>query len=221
MHPDPRSECIRAPLTAEDRGEGRRALRLFVAVNLPASVRRRLGRLTDELESAELPVRWTPRENFHVTLRWLGERSADDRDEIARIMSDVARNTDPFEAGFGPLGAFPSPRRPRVIWIAVEGGPRLRLLRDELERRLAAAGYGRDERSFRPHVTLGRARRGAAPGAFRPFVALSGNLGLEDVVTVRKIDLMRSVLGPGSARYESQASAQLGGQGLPGGNRRG
>ena len=185
-------------------------MRLFVAVNFPAAVRGKLSRLTAELDAASPPVRWTPRENFHLTIRWLGDRDAAERDRAARILAETAGGAEPFEASFGSLGAFPSPRRPRVIWIAVEAGPRLRLLRDELERRLAADGFGRDERSFRPHVTLGRARRGAAPGAFREFVALSGNLGLAETVSVEAIELMRSRTGPGGASYESLAKAKLG-----------
>lgn len=185
-------------------------MRLFVAVNFPAAVREALSGLVEELSAASLPVRWTPAANFHVTLRWLGERSARDRDAAAEILRGVATDAEPLNAGFGPLGAFPSPRRPRVIWLAVEAGPRLRLLRDELERQLAASGFGRDERSFRPHVTLGRARSGARPGAFRPFVARSADLAVEMSFPIDSIDLMRSRLGPDGARYERLVEARLG-----------
>lgn len=185
-------------------------MRLFVAVNFPTSIREALSGLVEELAAASLPVRWTPEQNFHLTLRWLGERSARDRDVAADVLRRVAADAGPLEAAFGPLGAFPSPRRPHVIWIAVEAGPRLRLLRDELERQLAAEGFGRDERSFRPHVTLGRARSGARPGAFRPFVAQSGSLGIETSFPIESIDLMQSHLGPDGARYERLVEARLG-----------
>jgi 2'-5' RNA ligase len=190
-------------------------VRLFVAVNFPASVRKALANLASELSGAELPVRWTPEPNFHLTLRWLGNQDAAAADLLSRILVETATDAEPFEAGFGAVGAFPSPRRPRVIWIAVEAGPRLRLLRDQLERRLAAEGFGRDERSFRPHVTLGRARRAARPGAFRTFVSASGNLRIDQSVPVQSIDLMRSHTEPEGARYERLARAVLG-AGLPG-----
>lgn len=190
-------------------------MRLFVAVNFPASVRRALGRVAAQLSEAELPVRWTPEAAFHLTLRWLGDRDDADREIVTVILQEVAADFEPFEAGFGSVGAFPSPRRPRVIWIAVEAGPRLRLLRDELERRLARDGFGRDERSFRPHVTLGRARRDARPGAFREFVAVSTDLGMDVVFPVSSIDLMRSHLGPDGAHYERLAAAGLAAEGLP------
>lgn len=190
-------------------------MRLFVAVNFPVPVRRTLARVTSQLSGAELPVRWTSGDAFHLTLRWLGDRDDEDRAAVTAILHELAAEFEPFEAGFGSVGAFPSPRRPRVIWIAVEAGPHLRLLRDELERRLARDGFGRDERSFRPHVTLGRAMRDARPGAFRPFVALSGDIGIEAAFPVTSVDLMRSHLHPDGARYERLAAARLGQEGLP------
>lgn len=195
-------------------------MRLFVAVNFPTPVLRALGRLVAELSEAQLPVRWTSGYAFHLTLRWLGDRGDEDRAAAAAILREAAAEFEPFEAGFGSVGAFPSPRRPRVIWISVEASPRLRLLRDELERLLARDGFGRDERSFRPHVTLGRTRRGASPGAFRPFVAISGSLGVETAFPVHFVDLMQSHLGPDGARYERVASAELGVAGLPADNSR-
>lgn len=190
-------------------------MRLFVAVNFPTPVRRALAGIAAQLAEAELPVRWVSEDAFHLTLRWLGDRDDDDRAAVTAILHELATEFEPFEAGFGPVGAFPSPRRPRVIWIAVDAGPRLRLLRDELERRLARDGFGRDERSFRPHVTLGRAKRDARPGAFRPFVVTSGSLGIDASIPVTSIDLMRSHLEPGGARYERLAAAKLGRAGLP------
>src|SRR5690606_15385356 len=135
-------------------------VRLFVAVNFPGPVRDSLSDLVDELAAEDLPVRWTSPERLHLTLRWLGDRSSEERRAAENVLRDVAVGTEPFEARFGGLGAFPTPRRPQVVWVAVDGGPRLRVLRDELERGFAAAGLGRDRRSFRPHVTLGRARSG-------------------------------------------------------------
>lgn len=190
-------------------------MRLFVAVNFPAPVRRVLADLTAQLAEAGLPVRWTPESAFHLTLRWLGDRDDEDRAAVTAILQEIGARFEPFDGAFGSLGAFPSPRRPRVIWIAVEAGPRLRLLRDELERRLARDGFGRDDRSFRPHVTLGRAKRDARPGAFRPFVATSDTLGIDAPFPVSSVDLVRSHLEPGGARYERLAAVELGATGLP------
>ena len=190
-------------------------MRLFVAVNFPAPVRRALARLSAELEALDLPVRWVEADNYHLTLRWLGDGDERSRDTAAAVVREVAADAEPFEAGFGALGAFPSPRRPRVIWVAVEADPRLRLLHAELERSFAQRGLGRDERSFRPHVTLGRARRDAHPGAFRPFAAVPEVRGVDARFPVLSLDLMRSALGPAGARYALLASATLGGEGLP------
>lgn len=190
-------------------------MRLFVAVNFPAPVRRALARLSAELEALDLPVRWVEAYSYHLTLRWLGDVDERARDIAAAAMREVAADAVAFEVGFGALGAFPSPRRPRVIWVAVEADPRLRLLRGELERSFARRGLGRDARSFRPHVTLGRARRDAHPGAFRPFAAAPADRGVAARFPVFSLDLMRSAPGPAGARYDLLASATLGAEGFP------
>ena len=176
-------------------------MRLFVAVNFPGPVRRSLARVTARLAEAGLPVRWTSEEAFHLTLRWLGDRDDYDRAVVTAILYEVAAGFEPFEAGFGPVGAFPSPRRPRVIWIAVEAGARLRLLRDE--------------RSFHPHVTLGRARRDSHAADFRPFASLRADIGVAVSFPVASVDLMQSHLHRDGARYERLEAAALGPEGLP------
>lgn len=186
-------------------------MRLFVAVRFPPAVRRELGELVEELKSADLPVRWTPEANLHLTIRWLGDRDASERDATAAVLESVARSTEAFETGFGSIGAFPSPRRPRVLWIAVEATPRLRVLRDELERGFAAAGLGRDDRSFRPHVTLGRTRGAAGPGSFRAFVDQQAKLGTDLRFRVDAVELVRSHLAADGARHETLVRAALAG----------
>ena len=190
-------------------------MRLFVAVNLPAPVRHALALLSTELEALDLPVRWVGADTYHLTLRWLGDGDERTRDDAAAAMREVAADAEPFTAGFGAVGAFPSPRRPRVIWVAVEADPRLRLLREELERSFARRGLGRDERSFRPHVTLGRASRDAPAGAFRPLAAVPEARSLDTRFPVLSLDLMRSTLGPHGARYDLLASATLGAKDFP------
>ncbi|MGI9039286.1 MAG: RNA 2',3'-cyclic phosphodiesterase [Gemmatimonadota bacterium] len=190
-------------------------MRMFVAVNLTSVVKRELERLSRRLAATGLPVRWVPPGNYHLTLRWLGEQSDAARPRIVEVLEEAAAGAAPFEIRFGSVGAFPSPRRPRVIWIAIDAGPALRVLRDGLERSLAAEGFERDGRSFRPHVTLGRATSDASPGAFRAFAASTPGLTIDAAVTIRSLDLMRSRVSPGGAQYERLDRLNLGRRTLP------
>jgi 2'-5' RNA ligase len=190
-------------------------MRMFVAVNLTSAIQRDIERLAKRLAATGLPVRWVPRGNYHLTLRWLGEQNEAIRPRVVDVLAHAAAGAVPFEIRFGSVGAFPSPRRPRVIWIAIDTSPELRVLRDELERSFAAKGFDRDGRSFRPHITLGRALRDASPAAFRTFATATPDLTIGAAVTIRSLDLMRSRPGPDGPLYERLDRLNLGRRTLP------
>ena len=116
----------------------------------------------------------------------------------------------PFPLRFGPIGAFPSPRRPRVVWLGVEATPELRFIKDDLERRLAELGVEREQRPYQPHVTLGRSPRDAEAGEFRRLEEISRNLKVNDEYRVTHLDLMQSRLEKAGAVHTVVRVARLG-----------
>ena len=190
-------------------------MRVFVAVRIPVRIQRELARLVRKLAETAIPVRWVPPENLHLTLRFLGQQPDERRALIVEALARAAEDTSSFMVSFGSVGAFPSPRQPRVIWIAVNPAPRLRVLRGSVELQLARAGFGTDDSPFHPHVTLGRAARGSEPGAFREFVPASRNLAIDSELRVSSIDLIRSHLRPSGVQYELLDRVRLGDRALP------
>lgn len=191
--------------------EGGGSMRLFIAVGFPVEIRRSIAALGSELGRHGVPARWVSYTDMHLTIKFLGEVPATRLDDVAAAMEEVAGVTDPIRLRFERVGAFPSPRRPRVIWVGLESGPRLRLLHDALDRRMTEFGIPRENRPFRPHVTLGRASRDAGPGEFIDFERRARAMYLEAEVDVREIDLMRSHREPTGVRYERLVSAGFGG----------
>ena len=190
-------------------------MRVFVAVRIPVRIQRELARLARELAKTAIPVRWIPPKNLHLTLRFLGQQPDEGRRLIVEALARATQDTSPFMVSFGSVGAFPSPRQPRVIWIAVNAVPQLRILRGSVEVQLARAGFGTDDAPFHPHVTLGRAARGSEPGAFREFIPASRNLGIGSELRVSSINLMRSHLRSSGAQYELLDHIRFGAGTLP------
>ena len=190
-------------------------MRVFVAVRIPVRIQRELARLARKLAETAVPVRWVPPENMHLTLRFLGQQPDDRRRLIVEALARAAEDSIPFMVSFGSVGAFPSPRRPRMIWIAVNAAPRLRVLRGSVELQLARAGFGTDDAPFHPHVTLGRAARGSEPGSFREFARASRKLGVGSDLRVSSIDLVRSHLRSSGVEYELLDRIRLGERTLP------
>lgn len=177
------------------------ATRAFLALDLPAEARAAADRLLRGLRErlGGNDVKWVDAGNLHVTFRFFGDL---DPDALARARALTAAwdgQFDPLPTGWVELGAFPSPRRPQVIWLGLrdEGG-RLAALAREIEQRLVRAGFGRADKPFRAHVTLGRVRRERRVAWERVSDGLT--MPAADF-SIRRLVLMKSTLMPAGPIY--------------------
>jgi len=185
-------------------------MRLFIAMNFPAPLRRSIAAIGADLEKSGVPARWVDPAGVHLTLKFLGEIPTSRIDGVSLAMDEIAVGGEPVTLRFEGVGAFPSPRRPGVIWVGIETGPRLRLLHDALDRRMADFGVTRENRPFRPHVTLGRVDRDSGPGEFREFEKQARSLRLDREIEIGQIDLMQSRLRAEGPEYLRVHTARLG-----------
>jgi 2'-5' RNA ligase len=184
-------------------------MRLFIALNLPKKERDRIYRASRQLRERELPVRWVDPAEYHLTLKFLGEIRPGVEPRIETVLERVAGATAPFAVRLAGFGAFPTIRKPRVIWTGVQASPELRCLKQDLEWGLAEHGFARETRAFHPHLTLGRAGDEGGAGAFRGLDDLVAALSYEGAVTVRSVDLMRSHPTRAGSRYTVLRSTRL------------
>lgn len=183
-----------------------------MAVLLPEALRARLtveiGRLCD----VAADVAWVAEANLHVTLKFLGQIDAAAVTPIADALAVVAARTAAFELGVHGLGAFPTPARPRIVWVGLTPATPLATLAADVDATLAALGFPRESRPFAAHVTLGRVRESRRNAALTAALARPVECG---PLAVRALSLMRSELRPRGARYTELASIVLAGAGSP------
>jgi 2'-5' RNA ligase len=184
-------------------------MRLFIALNLPKKQRARIHRAARALRDEGLPIRWLDPDNFHVTLKFLGEVRRERIEEVQERIVGVAAATRSFTTELAGFGAFPTIRRPRVIWLGMEANAELRCLKQDLEWALGDMGFEAETRAFHPHVTLGRADGAGGAGAFRGLDSIMAGMEFDGEVKVHTIDLMRSHLSREGASYSVLASARL------------
>jgi 2'-5' RNA ligase len=183
--------------------------RLFLALYPDAAQRDAIAELQAELageRSLGRRPRWVPPRQAHATLVFLGEVPRERRDDVVAAARRAAARSAPFRWRFEGLGGFPSPRRPRVLWLGVaEGAEEARALHDALAAELADAGLAPpDPRPFSPHLTLARLRdRPAGPVPSLP--------ARTPAATVDTLAVMRSELGPEGASHLPLARLALGG----------
>ena len=184
-------------------------MRLFIGLNLPKKQKMRIHRAARPLRDDDLPVRWVEPENLHVTLKFLGEVREDRVPAIEAAMSDIGSSTRPFTADLGGFGAFPTVRRPRILWLGLEATPELRCLKQDLEWSLGDLGFEVETRAFHPHVTLGRTKKNHGAGVFRGLDRRFADIDFEDTLKVHTVDLVRSRLSKDGPRYSVVAGARL------------
>lgn len=180
-----------------------RAIRTFVAVDVWQELRDRARLVIKSLSSAPAKVRWTPPEQMHLTLNFLGDVQLTEVPAVCASVAGAAAPFAPFDVELTGVGVFPSLSNPRTIWLGVaEGGKRLVELHEAIENGLAEAGFRADNRRFRPHLTIGRVRSlPEGPGELAALVA-----GLEEFeagpMMVSQVAVYSSELGRDGPRYE-------------------
>lgn len=180
-------------------------LRCFVAVPIGDAVRAALvpevdawGR-RDDLGR----LRWIPPDAWHLTLAFLGGVQPADVPSISAVLERCAAFHTPFRVALNGVGGFPVAARARIAWCGISGGDSLERLAARV--RSSFAGDLDAGRPFAPHLTLGRSRGGTVD--MRAWVA-DASVPASGMV-VERMDLLRSHLGAGPARYELLGSARL------------
>jgi 2'-5' RNA ligase len=175
-------------------------LRLFVGLEIPDELRDRLVMIQAGVHGAK----WVPRENFHITLRFVGEVDEPSARDFAHALDRV--RAPAFELSLSGAGHFESNRRVRQLWVGVERDNALDALHDRIDA-LATRQFGPDRQRFRPHVTVARLN-GASPDAVRHWLA-ANSLFRSIPFAVERFVLFSSMLGKSQALYRAEAEYPL------------
>lgn len=176
--------------------------RLFVAIDFPEAVNRRLAALCSGLARA----RWLPPEQFHLTLRFIGEVDGGTFADVADGLSEVA--CPPFSLRLGGVGHFPPRGRPRVLWVGIGADPALTRLHGQIESRLRLLGIAPEGRKFAPHVTLARLKSTPVIRV-RDYLVCHDGFATE-TIPITSFQLYSSTLGAKAAIHRVEARYPLG-----------
>jgi 2'-5' RNA ligase len=177
-------------------------MRLFVGLDLPWDLRERLSGLAAGIQGA----RWLPPENYHVTLRFIGEVAAYQAEEIDILLGGLRARG--FALSLAGVGTFAKAGRPVALWVGVERNPQLDLLQSKIETACQRAGLEPERRRFAPHVTLARLDN-AAEAKLAGWVQ-SHNLFRAEPVQMQHFTLFSSLLGKEASVYTAEVEYQLG-----------
>jgi RNA 2',3'-cyclic 3'-phosphodiesterase len=177
-------------------------MRAFVAIDLADDVRAALARQQARLKAActhNRDVRWTRPEGLHLTLKFLGAIESERAASVIAALQKLGP-FDAFNVEVKGFGYFPDARRPRVLWVGLEAPAALSELAARVEMALENLGFARENRPFKPHLTLARFDRPHVPPALTAAIddSTAGSFGCFEV---SEFFLFESRLRPGGAEY--------------------
>ncbi len=133
-------------------------------------------------------------------MKFLGEIDQGKVDEISTALEDASKGIPPFEVRVSGLGAFPSMRNPRVLWVGIGENETLKRLAANIEERLSPLGFEREDRPFTPHLTLCRVKS-FTDGKELGRTAAEADISIDKSFTASAFHLIKSVLNPKGAEY--------------------
>ena len=184
--------------------------RVFCAVELPEAVRARLEdhvlRLRKEVPDAA--ASWSRVENIHLTLKFFGNVEVEQVPKITEAAERVVKQLSAFQISIGETGVFPRASRPQVLWVGVsDPSGQLAALQEGLENECAVDGFPKENRAYRPHLTIARLRR---PEGARQLAEAHLRMRFEPVdVRVEEIVVFRSELSPKGSKYTVISAADF------------
>lgn len=191
-------------------------IRAFIAIELSPEIRQQLGQLIQKFKALHIQaVRWVAVENIHLTLKFLGETNRADLDKLSKILISRSAEFSPFTFQVSGMGAFPSNRKPRVVWVGLQTSAALLELQRAIEDAATHIGIPTEERGFSPHLTLGRVRNDASPADLQTLSSALTSMQAGDLgsMTAASFTLFQSDLRPLGALYTPLAHFPLAGMG--------
>lgn len=186
-------------------------IRSFLAFELPAELKTVVARASQDLKATAIKARWVKVDNIHLTVVFLGSVAPEQLEPVQACAGSVCQGHRPFDIMIRGMGIFGSKRHPRVLWLGLGGDiDRMAVFRDDLQNALQPFGLKPERRPFRPHLTLGRFRKG--PGSEQD---LNTMLKKHETLTSRRcplteLVLIKSDLKPSGPIYTEMARWPLG-----------
>ena len=187
-------------------------MRLFAAIPVGENAISALEQIQESWRTAlgeeESKVRWARPEQIHLTLRFFGNVPDNALTELVSVFGKVVAKHPPMNLSLGGVGAFPSPKRARVMWAGLTGDiEQLAALQSEINEATARFGQAPEDRPFHPHLTIGRTRERSHVSR---LAETTGSVRIAEAAwKADSVHLMQSTLSSGGPKYECLAKLVL------------
>jgi len=186
------------------------SIRTFVAIPIDKEITQQLVEVQQALSASGARVRWVAGENIHLTMKFLGDVRDEQINDVCEAAKQVAKKIEPFEFTVAGVMCIPPRGALRMIWVGLtDKTGTSEKLQSLLEDTYAQMGFRKENRSFRPHLTLGRVKSSKNTDQLRQAVEKFANkeFGLQ---LADQIIVFSSQLKPDGPVYSPMATIKLG-----------
>lgn len=175
-------------------------IRTFIAVKITPE-KKLLDLIADCRKSLkEEQIRWVDSNNLHLTLRFIGETSAEQVAAIIKILDSVSKDIQPFQFEFKGLSIFKKRAQPNVLFLSVENDLILKQLAADIFEKLKMLGFEGEMKSYYPHLTLGRMRFIKDKNGFLSLIKKFSDAKIQQVI-ISEIIFYQSILSSDGPTY--------------------
>jgi 2'-5' RNA ligase len=179
-------------------------MRAFIAIELPLDIKNKLTKIQDTLKTNLPKISWVKPANLHLSLKFIGEISAQQHASAQQIIARIVKTVTPFEIKLETLDVFPNLSQARIIWIGTRHpAEQLKQLAAQLEEIFFQSGIPREQHAFQAHITLARIKHPIIAAILaRELDRLKNGInGMDLKFNAAGITLFKSILGKGGPTY--------------------
>lgn len=188
-------------------------LRAFIAIDLPQPIQDSIEKQTVRLHQTlgNQIIRWTPIQNMHLTLKFLGNIPNNHVDFLKQMLTQTADSHSAFDLQIGGIGSFPNAKLPRVLWLGIHAAAELMSIQRDVDAGASRLGYEKEARAFSPHLTLGRVRQNIQPSDLQKIRSTFDTFQLGKIPSARvdSVHLYQSELNSEGSIYTKLFSVSL------------
>ncbi|MBU1185807.1 MAG: RNA 2',3'-cyclic phosphodiesterase [Acidobacteria bacterium] len=175
-------------------------MRTFIAVEMNPDIIQSVQHVIRDLDEGNRSVRWVKAGGIHLTLKFLGDITADQATRVAAALEAIGPDVPSFPLRIAGTGAFPPGNQPRVLWVGIDRSEELLALVSAVEIAMARLGFPSEKRPFRPHISIGRVKDPTLLGSIPARIEAHGDREFGQM-TVRSFLFFESRLNPAGAEY--------------------
>jgi 2'-5' RNA ligase len=174
-------------------------MRAFIAITLPEEIKLSLAKAIEPLKPCSADAKWTPQENFHITLKFLADITDAQLEQIKKHLTILAQKEKPFSAALEGFGFLPDDKKPRVLFAETSAKKEMAQLAQSIENILSPFEFVKKETGFKPHITLAKMKSLYNLAQLRDSLK---NIGLNGDFTVQSVSIIKSTLTSAGSVYE-------------------